>query len=245
MNPAELPTKVKPGHLARKAIVYIRQSTVQQVLNNRESTARQYALDQRAVQLGWPAASVVTVDEDQGLSGQTAEGRSGFAYLLSEVALNHVGIILGLETSRLARSNKDWHQLLDLCAIFQTLLADADGVYDPTHYNDRLLLGLKGTMSEAELHLLRNRMYEGLLNKARRGEVYNHPPIGYVKAPAGGFALDPDEQVQSVVRLIFEQFPRQGTVCALLRWLVRQQIFIPVRPIQRTQRGQLEWRRPN
>jgi DNA invertase Pin-like site-specific DNA recombinase len=243
--PGSVSAKVKPGHLARKAIVYIRQSTAQQVLNNRESTARQYALDGRAVQLGWPADCVEIVDEDQGLSGRTAEGRAGFAYLLSEVALNHVGIILGLETSRLARSNKDWHQLLDLCAIFQTLLADQDGVYDPTQYNDRLLLGLKGTMSEAELHLLRNRMYEGLLHKARRGEVYNHPPIGYVKAADGSFALDPDAQVQSVVRLIFAQFERQGTVCGLLRYLVQHQILVPVRPHQRAQRGQLQWRRPN
>lgn len=240
-----LSTKVKPGHLCRKAIVYVRQSTAQQVLNHQESTARQYALDRRAVQLGWPAESVVIVDEDQGRSGQTAEGRSGFAYLLSEVALNHVGIILGLETSRLARSNKDWHQLLDVCAIFQTLLADQDGVYDPTQYNDRLLLGLKGTMSEAEIHLLRNRMYEGLLHKARRGAVYNHPPIGYVKAADGRFALDADEQVQSAVRLIFEQFERQQTVCGLLRWLVKQDIRVPVRPHQRAERGQLQWRRPN
>ena len=243
--PVSVSAKVKPGHLARKAIVYIRQSTAQQVLNNRESTARQYALDGRAVQLGWSANCVEIVDEDQGLSGRTAEGRAGFAYLLSEVALNHVGIILGLETSRLARSNKDWHQLLDLCAIFQTLLADQDGVYDPTQYNDRLLLGLKGTMSEAELHLLRNRMYEGLLHKARRGKVYNHPPIGYVKAADGTFALDPDAQVQSAVRLIFEQFERQGTVCGLLRYLVQHQILVPVRPHQRAQRGQLQWRRPN
>jgi DNA invertase Pin-like site-specific DNA recombinase len=240
-----LSAKVKPHHLTRKALVYIRQSTVQQVLNNRESTARQYALDRRAVQLGWLADSIEIVDEDQGLSGRTAEGRSGFAYLLSQVALNRVGIILGLETSRLARSNKDWHQLLDVCSIFQTLLADQDGVYDPTQYNDRLLLGLKGTMSEAELHLLRSRMYEGLLHKARRGEVYNHPPIGYVKAPQGGFALDPDEQVQGVVRLIFEQFQRQGTVCGLLRYLVKNQIQVPVRPIRRDQRGQLQWHRPN
>jgi hypothetical protein len=132
-----------------------------------------------------------------------------------------------------------------MCAIFQTLLADQDGVYDPTQYNDRLLLGLKGTMSEAEIHLLRNRMYEGLLNKARRGAVYNHPPIGYVKAVDGSFALDADEQVQGVIRLIFEQFERQKTVCALLRFLVRHQIMVPVRPIQRAQRGQLQWRRPN
>jgi DNA invertase Pin-like site-specific DNA recombinase len=244
-SPGSLSAKVKPGHLARLAIVYVRQSTAQQVLNNRESTARQYALDRRAVQLGWPAESVVIVDEDQGLSGRTAQGRTGFAYLLSQVALNRVGIVLGLETSRLARSNTDWHHLLDLCAIFQTLLADQDGVYDPTQYNDRLLLGLKGTMSEAEIHLLRNRMYEGLLHKARRGEVFNHPPIGYVKAPDGGFALDPDAQVQGVVRLIFEQFERQGTVCGLLRYLVQHQILVPVRPHQRAHRGQLHWRRPN
>src|SRR6478672_6959815 len=166
--PFSLSAKVKPGHLARQAIVYVRQSTAQQVLNNRESTARQYALDQRAVQLGWPVERVMIVDEDQGRSGRTAEGRTGFAFLLSQVALNQVGIILGLETSRLARSNKDWHQLLDVCAIFQTLLADADGVYDPTHYNDRLLLGLKGTMSEAELHLLKARMLEGRMAKAER-----------------------------------------------------------------------------
>jgi hypothetical protein len=131
-SPSSPSAKVKPSHLARQAIVYVRQSTAQQVLNNRESTARQYALDRRAVQLGWPAESVVIVDEDQGRSGRTAEGRTGFAYLLSQVALNRVGIILGLETSRLARSNTDWHHLLDLCAIFQTLLADQDGVYDPT-----------------------------------------------------------------------------------------------------------------
>jgi DNA invertase Pin-like site-specific DNA recombinase len=238
-------TKVKPGHLARTAMVYVRQSTVQQVLHHRESTARQYALDRRAIQLGWAPESVVIVDEDQGQSGQSAAGRTGFAYLLQEVALNHVGIILGLETSRLARSNKDWHQLLELCAIFQTLLADQDGLYDPTQHNDRLLLGLKGTMSEAELHLLRNRMYEGLMHKARRGAVYNHPPIGYIKAADGSFALDPDEQVQGVVRLLFDQFERQGTVCGLLRYLAREGIRVPVRPHQRTQRGQLQWRRPN
>jgi DNA invertase Pin-like site-specific DNA recombinase len=243
--PLSVSSKVKPVHLARKAIVYVRQSSPQQVLNNRESTARQYELDQRAVQLGWTREQVLTIDEDQALTAQTAEGRSGFASLLAQVALNQVGIILGIETSRLARSNKDWHQLLELCGIFQTLIADHDGVYDPTNYNDRLLLGLKGTMNEAEIHLLRSRMYEALLHKARRGEVYSHAPIGYVKVPEGGFALDPDEQVQSVIRLIFEQFTRQGTVCALLRYLVRSQILIPVRPHQKQYRGQLQWRRPN
>lgn len=238
-------TKVKTHHLDRKAIVYVRQSTPQQILNNCESTQRQYALVQRAVQLGWPSDGVAVIDEDQGHSGATAQGRPGFQSLLAQVALDQVGIVLGLESSRLARSNKDWHQLLEVCAIFRTLLADQDGVYDPTDYNDRLLLGLKGAMSEAELHLLHSRMQDGLLHKAQKGQVYNHPPIGYVKEPGGGFVLDPDEQVQSVVRLVFEQFVRQGTVCGLLRYLVQHDIRMPVRPHYGPGRGQLHWRRPN
>src|SRR5712691_10742769 len=151
-------TKIRDWHLQRKAIVYIRQSTPQQVIEHRESADRQYSLVHRATLLGWPKTQVEVVDEDQGHSGQSAAGRLGFQYLLAEVGLDHVGIIFSLEMSRLARSNKDWHQLLELCAIFRTLLADQDGLYDPTDYNDRLLLGLKGTMSEAELHVLQTRM---------------------------------------------------------------------------------------
>ena len=238
-------TKIRPWHLQRKAIVYIRQSTPQQVLEHRESADRQYSLVHRAAALGWPQDGVEVVDEDQGRSGQTVEGRLGFQYLLAEISLDHVGIIFGLEMSRLARSNKDWHQLLELCAIFRTLLADQDGLYDPTDYNDRLLLGLKGTMSEAELHVLRSRMYQGLLNKARRGEVFNHPPAGYIKLPTGTFALDPDEQVQSVIRLLFDQFERQGSIHGLLHYLVEHNIRMPIRPHHGPNRGQLEWRRPN
>lgn len=237
--------KIRAWHLERKAIVYIRQSTAQQVLDHRESADRQYGLVHRAAALGWPQGGVEVVDEDQGRSGQTAEGRLGFQYLLAEIGLDHVGIVFGLEMSRLARSNKDWHQLLELCAIFRTLLADQDGLYDPTDYNDRLLLGLKGTMSEAELHVLRSRMYQGLLNKARRGEVFNHPPAGYVKLPAGGFALDPDEQVQGVIRLLFDQFERHGSINGLLHYLVAHHIRMPIRPLGGPNRGQLEWRRPN
>src|SRR5438132_1314890 len=241
-----IPTsKVKDWHLERKAIVAIRQSTPQQVVEHRESADRQYSLVHRAALLGWPKDRVEVVDEDQGHSGQSALGRLGFQYLLAEIGLDHVGIIFGLEMSRLARSNKDWHQLLELCAIFRTLLADQDGLYDPTDYNDRLLLGLKGTMSEAELHILRSRMYQGLLNKARRGEVYNHPPSGYVRLPTGEFALDPDEQVQSVIRLIFDQFERVGTIHGLLRYLVEHGIRMPTRPREGPNRGQLEWHRPN
>jgi DNA invertase Pin-like site-specific DNA recombinase len=237
--------KIRSWHLQRKAIVYIRQSTPQQVLEHRESADRQYSLVQRAAALGWPQGGVEVVDEDQGRSGQTVEGRLGFQYLLAEISLDHVGIVFGLEMSRLARSNKDWHQLLELCAIFRTLLADQDGLYDPTDYNDRLLLGLKGTMSEAELHVLRSRMYQGLLNKARRGEVFNHPPAGYIKLPTGAFALDPDEQVQGVIRLLFDQFERQGSINGLLHYLVEHHIRMPIRPHRGPNRGQLEWHRPN
>ena len=237
--------KLRDWHWQRKAVVYIRQSTPQQVAEHRESADRQYALVQRAVDLGWSQDRVEVIDEDQGRSGRHAEGRLGFQHLLAEIGLDHVGIIFGLEMSRLARSNKDWHQLLELCAIFRTLLADQDGLYDPTDYNDRLLLGLKGTMSEAELHILRSRMYQGLLNKAKRGEVFNHAPIGYVKQLSGEFALDPDQQVQSVVRLIFDEFERQGTLHGLLRYLVHHGIRLPIRPHFGPNRGQLEWRRPN
>src|SRR5437868_635370 len=149
MNEPLSSPKLRPWHLDRTAVVYVRQSTPQQVLDHQESTARQYALAERAVALGWPRSQVLVIDEDLGKSGQSVEGRPGFQRLLAEVALDHVGLILGLEMSRLARSCKDWHQLLEVCAIFRTLLADQDGLYDPTDYNDRLVLGLKGTMSEA------------------------------------------------------------------------------------------------
>lgn len=242
--------KITDHHLERRAIVYVRQSTQKQVLEHQESTARQYALTDRAYALGWPRPAIEVIDEDQGQSGSSAENRGGFQRLLTEISADRVGLILGLEMSRLARSCKDWHALLELCAIYRTLLADADGLYDPGDYNDRLLLGLKGTMSEAELHVLKSRLQQGMWNKAERGELLNHPPIGYVRsvsarAGAGDYVLDPDQQVQSVVRLIFTQFPRRGSINGLLRWLVREEVKIPVRPHSGPQRGELEWRRPN
>ena len=197
------------------------------------------------VALGWPRDRILIIDDDLGKSGESVEGRPGFQRLLAEVALDHVGLILGLEMSRLARSCKDWHQLLELCARFHTLLGDADGLYDPTDYNDRLLLGLKGTMSEAELHILKERMYQGKLNKARRGELMSIPPIGYIRLTSGEWAIDPDEQVQTTVRLIFDQFDREATLHGLLRYLVHHGIRIPVRPHSGPNRGGLEWRRPN
>jgi DNA invertase Pin-like site-specific DNA recombinase len=240
-----IPAKVRPPHLERWAVVYVRQSTAHQVLENRESTALQYNLRRRAIEWGWPAERVLVIDEDQGHSGSSAEGRLGFQRLLAEVGLDHVGLVLGIEMSRLARSCKDWHQLLELCAVFSCLLADQDGLYDPREYNDRLLLGLKGTLSEAELHILRQRMHQGRLNKARRGELFNHPPMGYIRLPAGELAKDPDQQVQAVIGLVFEQFERLGTINALLRYLVHHQIQMPVRPYKGADRGQLQWHRPN
>lgn len=237
--------KIRDAHLTRKAIVYIRQSSPQQVADNKESTARQYALVDVAVALGWSRDRVEVIDRDQGHSGKTAEGRPGFQYVLAEVGLDHVGLLLGLEASRLARSDPDWAPLVRLCGVFRTLLGDFDGLYDPTDFNDRLLLGLKGIMSEAELHFLQARMNEGRLNKARRGELFNHAPIGYVRIAGGGLAFDPDEQARDVVRLIFDQFDRQGSLHGLLRYLVRHSICLPVRPHSGPNRGQLEWRRPN
>src|SRR5258708_935961 len=222
--------KVRDCHLDRKAIVYIRQSSTQQVLEHKESTARQYALADRAAALGWPRDRVEVVDADQGRSAQTVEGRLGFQYILAELGLNHVGIILGLEASRLARSNPDWAPMVQLCGLFGTLLCDYDGLYDPGDFNDRLLLGLKGIMSAAELHFLRLRMDEGRRNKARRGELFNHAMIGYVRVRGAGLALDPDEQAQSVVRLVFDQFDPQGGLHRLLRHLPHHGVRLPLRP---------------
>jgi DNA invertase Pin-like site-specific DNA recombinase len=234
--------KITDADRSKLAVVYVRQSTPQQVAENRESLARQYALADHARGLGWPAERVLVIDDDLGQSGRTADGRPGFQRLLAEVTMDHVGLVLGLEMSRLARSCKDWHHLLEVCGIFGTLLADQDGVYDPSDPNDRLLLGLKGQISELELHTIRTRLDRGRLNKARRGELFLHAPIGYVKTPAGGLALDPDEQVRDVVRLIFDKFAELGTAHALVRYLRRNQIRLGVRPVDGPNRGNLEWR---
>lgn len=233
--------KLQLHHLQRLAVVYVRQSSPQQVLDHQESTARQYALVDFAVQLGWPPDQVEVIDEDQGHTGSTAEGRHGFHRLLAEVGLDHVGIILGIELSRLARSNKDWHQLIELCGIFRTLLADQDGLYDPTDYNDRLLLGLRGMMNEAELHILQGRMHQALLNKAKRGDLYIRVPAGYIKRSTGEIAFDPDEQAQSVIRLIFDEFDRRGSIRRVLRYLQENDIKLPIRPHSGPNKGQLEW----
>ena len=197
----EVGSKIRDRHLDRLAIVYVRQSSPQQVLENRESRERQYALAQFAQRLGWPAERVVIVDEDQGQSGKSADNRSGFQRLMTEVSLNHVGIVLGLELSRLSRSNKEWHHLIDVCGIFNTLLCDQDGVYDPLDSNDRLLLGMKSAMSEYELITMHNRLLRGSRNKAERGELFLAVPLGYLKTPSGEIIQEPDEQARGMIRV--------------------------------------------
>jgi DNA invertase Pin-like site-specific DNA recombinase len=226
------------------AVVYIRQSTPQQVVSNRESTDLQYQLRSRAVEYGWAESRVLVIDDDQGMSGQSIAGRLGFQRLLAEVSLGQVGMVLGREMSRLARSCKDWHQLLELCSLFQVLLADADGVYDPTDPNDRMLLGLRGMMSEAELHVLRTRLLQGKLNKARRGELFGFVPIGYVRTPDGGVDLDPDEQAQSAVRLVFEKMAELGSARRAHAFLIAGDIRLGVRSYRGPDKGKLTWRLP-
>ena len=237
--------KICPQHLDRLAVVYVRQSTMQQVVEHQESTRLQYGLVDRALALGWTRDRILVIDEDLGKSASSIEGRLGFQQLVAEVSLDHVGLILGLDISRLARSSKDWHQLLEICALFKTLISDLDGVYDPSHYNDRLLLGLKGTMSEAELHTLKQRLHQGTLNKAKRGELRCRLPTGYLYTPTGEIGFDPDKQVQQVIRLIFHQFERLGTIGAVLQYLVQHDIQLGMRCYSGQGKGQLEWRRPN
>jgi DNA invertase Pin-like site-specific DNA recombinase len=228
--PMTTATKVTSEHLRRLAYLYVRQSSLQQVQDHRESTARQYDLKRRAQALGWPAEQIVVIDEDLGLSGASATERSGFQRLVADVGLGRVGLVMGLEVSRLARNSSDWHRLLEICALAETLILDEDGVYDPSHFNDRLLLGLKGTMSEAELHVLRARLLGGQLNKARRGELWMRPPIGLVYDHTRQHVeLDPDTQIQDTVRVLFETFRRTGSAFHVVRHFAREGILWPRR----------------
>jgi DNA invertase Pin-like site-specific DNA recombinase len=222
-------SKVSAEHRRRQAYLYVRQSSLKQVYEHRESTARQYDLRRRAEALGWAADQIVVIDEDQGLSGASSAERSGFQHLVAEVGLGRVGLVMGLEVSRLARSSTDWHRLLEICALADTLILDEDGIYDPGHFNDRLLLGLKGTMSEAELHMLRARLIGGQLNKARRGELWIRPPIGYIDDGEGRLAFDPDEQTQAAVRLLFDTFRTTGSALRVVRHFAEQGIRWPRR----------------
>src|SRR5881628_1574769 len=233
------PAKIKLSHTQRAAYVYIRQSTPGQVEHNRESTARQYALAERACQLGWPREQVVIVDEDLGLSGSSTDKRSGFVRMTSEVALARVGIILGLEVSRLARNNADWYRLLELCGLTDTLIGDSDGIYHPALFNDRLLLGLKGTMSEAELHIIRARLEGGIRNKAARGELRRGLPVGFVWGEADGeVLLHPDEAVVTAMRTIFARFAETGSARRVWLWFRAQGLQLP---LQMSTHAEIRW----
>jgi DNA invertase Pin-like site-specific DNA recombinase len=222
-------SKITSDHLRRRAAVYVRQSSNTQVEHNRESTARQYQLAERAVELGWPREHVKVFDEDLGVSGSGLAERSGFARMTADVALGEVGIVLGLEVSRLARNNADWYRLLDLCGVTHTLIGDADGIYHPGLFNDRLVLGLKGTMSEAELHVLRARLLGGIRNKAARGELHRGLPVGLVRGESDGeVLLHPDESVTAAIRAVFERFAEMGSARRVWLWFRSQGLRFPL-----------------
>ncbi len=221
--------KVQSHHLERGAYLYIRQSSMRQVVENAESAKRQYALRGRAIALGWRDEQIIVIDNDQGESGASASWREGFQRLVSDVGLGHAGIVMGLEVSRLARNNADWQRLLEICALADTLILDEDGVYDPASFNDRLLLGLKGTMSEAELHVIKARLRGGILNKARRGEFRSPLPTGFVYDPSGAVQLDPDMQVRETIIHFFETFSRVGSASQTVKAFRKEGILFPSR----------------
>jgi DNA invertase Pin-like site-specific DNA recombinase len=236
MNPA---AKVTADHLRRDAYLYVRQSSLHQLVENTESTKRQYALRHCAVALGWALERVVVIDEDLGQSASGAITRPGFQRLVADVGIGRAGIVLGLEVSRLARSSTEWHRLLEICALTDTLILDEDGVYHPGQFNDRLLLGLKGTMSEAELHMLRARLQGGILNKARRGELPLALPVGLVPDAAGRVVRDPDARVRASVELFFETFRRVGSASAVVTYFRAHALLFPRRLRTGSRRGEL------
>jgi len=233
--------KVTASHLRRDAYLYVRQSTVRQVFENTESTRRQYALRERAVAMGWPIERVLVIDSDQGQSGASSVDREGFQKLVGDVGMGRAGIVLGLEVSRLARNSTDWHRLLEICALTDTLILDEDGVYSPSDFNDRLLLGLKGTMSEAELHMLRARLRGGILNQARRGALKMPLPVGLTYDPNDKVVLDPDAQVHKSFEHLFETFERTGSASATVRHFSGQGLRFPRRPRHGHRQGELVW----
>jgi DNA invertase Pin-like site-specific DNA recombinase len=238
---ADTHQKVTARHVQRQAMLYVRQSTWHQVLENTESTARQYALRERAVALGWEASRIVVIDQDLGQSGASAVDREGFQRLVAEVGLGHVGLVMGLEVSRLARSSLDWHHLLEICAMTGTLILDEDGLYDPATFNDRLLLGLKGTMSEAELHVLHARLRGGILNKAQRAALKLPLPMGLIYAEDETVILDPDAQIQQALGVLFATFKRTGSACATVKYFRTQGLLFPHRIRTGPHAGEIHW----
>jgi len=233
--------KITGEHLKRDAYLYIRQSTLKQVFENTESTKRQYALRDRAVALGWPIERIIIIDSDQAHSGASMADREGFKKLVSEVGMGHAGIVIGIEVSRLARNNADWHRLLEICALTSTLILDEDGLYEPGHFNDRMLLGLKGSFSEAELHMLKARLWGGISAKAKRGELKTGLPVGLVYNAAEKVVLDPDKQVQKSIRLFFKTFRRVGSASATVKYFRKQELKFPRRLRKGPNKGNLVW----
>jgi DNA invertase Pin-like site-specific DNA recombinase len=234
--------KIRPDHLDRPAFVYVRQSTLFQVREHTASTARQYDLVQRAQDLGWSKASITVIDQDQGRSGSSAADRDGFQFLIAQVGLGQAGAVLSLEASRLARSCSDWYRLLEICALTDTLVIDEDGVYDPSQYADRLLLGILGTMSEAELHWLRNRLLGGKRARAEQGELRMRPPVGLLFDAARRLVLDPDEEVQQAVRLLFALFEQTGSALAVVKHFAKHRLLFPDRLWGQAHDGELLWK---
>ena len=241
--PRRVNQKVTASHLKRQAYCYVRQSTLKQVFENTESTKRQYALRERAIALGWPVVQIVTVDSDLGETATSVADRQGFQKLMTEVSLGHVGLVMGLEVSRLARNNADWARLLEICAITDTLILDEEGVYNPTDFNDRLLLNMKGTFSEVELHVLRSRLRGGILSKARRGELKTRLPTGFVYDHNDKIIIDPDKQVQQSLRLFFDIFQRTGAAFATVKAFAKDDVKFPCRIHLGPDKGNLKWQR--
>jgi DNA invertase Pin-like site-specific DNA recombinase len=235
--------KVTASHLKKQAYCYVRQSTLKQVFENTESTKRQYALRDRAIALGWPMVQIVTVDSDLGETATSVADRQGFQKLMTEVSLGRVGLVMGLEVSRLARNNADWARLLEICAITDTLILDEEGIYNPTDFNDRLLLNMKGTFSEVELHVLRSRLRGGILNKARRGELKTRLPTGFIYDHNDKIIIDPDKQVQQSIRLFFDIFQRTGAAFATVKAFAKDDVKFPCRIHLGPDKGQLKWQR--
>ena len=241
--PLHVNQKVTASHLKRQAYCYVRQSTLKQVFENTESTKRQYALRERAVALGWAVVQIVTVDSDLGETAASVSDRQGFQKLMTEVSLGRVGLVMGLEVSRLARNNADWARLLEICGITDTLILDEEGIYDPTDFNDRLLLNMKGTFSEVELHVLRSRLRGGALSKARRGEFKTRLPTGFVYDHKDKIIIDPDKQVQQSFLLFFDIFQRTGAAFATVKAFAKDDVKFPCRIHMGPNKGELKWQR--
>ena len=241
--PQRVNQKVTASHLKRQAYCYVRQSTLKQVFQNTESTKRQYALRERAVALGWPVVQIVTIDSDLGETAASVVDRQGFQKLMTEVSMGRVGLVMGLEVSRLARNNADWARLLEICALTDTLILDEEGIYDPTDFNDRLLLNMKGTFSEVELHVLRSRLRGGILSKARRGELKTRLPTGFVYDHNDKIIIDPDKQVQQSIRLFFDIFQRTGAAFATVKAFAKDDVKFPCRLHLGPDKGKIKWQR--